>query len=414
MSPEWPRVGYVINRYPCYSETFIVNEIVAQESAGMEIELFSLRPPADGRFQDCLGRVRAPAVYVPGGGAKGADFWASIEQLAAVVPGIWESLAYARGEDVKHVHQALMLALLAIRRKVGHLHAHFASGATTVARLAARFAGIPFSFTAHAKDIFHESVSHADMNRKLRDAQAVVTVSDYNVAHLQAAHGAAAASVVRVYNGLNLEEFAYRDPQPAEPNILAVGRLVEKKGFADLIAACALLVAEGRSFTCRIVGDGDQAADLRDRIARLGLEGVVELLGGRPQREVFSLMRDAAVFACPCVVGRDGNRDGLPTVLLEAMALGLPCVSTPVTGIPELVAHEVTGLLTPEGDPPALARALARLLDDAALRTALARQARRRIEEDFDIHVNAARIRELLFNRSQYVNRAQGLHAIGA
>jgi len=225
----------------------------------------------------------------------------------------------------------------------------------------------------------------------------VVTVSDYNLAYLQENYGPAARRARRIYNGLDFERFPYRPPHERPPQIVGVGRLVEKKGFADLIEACAILAAEGREFSCRIIGTGEQETAMRAQIARLGLEDRVELLGPRPQGELVRHVRDAAVFAAPCVVGADGNRDGLPTVLLEAMALGTPCVSTAVTGIPEVVRDGETGLMVPQRDPAALATAIGRLLAERDLRVRLAERARRLVEANFDVRRNAALLREVFY-----------------
>ncbi|MEW6637188.1 MAG: glycosyltransferase family 4 protein, partial [Actinomycetota bacterium] len=246
-----------------------------------------------------------------------------------------------------------------------------------------------------AKDIFHESVNDGDLKRKLADAAAAITVSDYNARHLRETFGPAAGRLRRVYNGLDLERFTYRSPRERPPLVAAVGRLVEKKGFTHLVEACGLLAEAGCRLRCRIIGAGPLEGGLRSQIADLGLEDRVELLGPRPQRETIRHVREAAAFAAPCVVGSDGNRDGLPTVLLEAMALGTPCVSTDVTGIPEVVRHEETGLMVPQHDPEALATALERLLDDARLRVSLAQRARALIEAEFDVRRNAARLREI-------------------
>ena len=167
--------------------------------------------------------------------------------------GVLDQLVAADAADAA---QALELAALVEDRGLTHLHAHFGSVATTVARLASLLTGVPFTFTAHAKDIFLDSVDVSDQRRKLLDATACVTVSDYNVAHLQAIHGAAAARVVRIYNGLDLDRFTYSSPDGRAAAIVAVGRLVEKKGFTDLVTACSILAAEGRAFRCDIVGAG--------------------------------------------------------------------------------------------------------------------------------------------------------------
>jgi colanic acid/amylovoran biosynthesis glycosyltransferase len=387
------KVGYVLKRYPRYSETFIVNELLAHEAAGMELEIFSLLHPEDGHFQDAISRVRAPVTYLSAKGLKAQDFWSALEEAAEIVPHLWSSLQAARGEDVRYAYQAVVLAREVRLRGISHLHAHFATASTTVARLAARFAKVPYTFTTHAKDIFHESVQRDDLRRKLTDAAAVITVSDYNLEYLRGTYGSAAEGVQRIYNGLDLERFAYEAPRKRLPRIVAVGRLVEKKGFADLIEACAILTAQSSNFDCRIIGTGEQETELRAKIERLGLEDRIELLGPRPQSEMIRHVRDAAVLAAPCVVSVDGNRDGLPTVLLEAMALGTPCVSTDVTGIPEVILDGETGLMVPQYDPSALATAIGRLLEEPILRVRLSELARRLIEEEFDIRRNAARLR---------------------
>lgn len=389
------KIGYVVKRYPRYSETFIVNEILAHEAAGLELEIFSLLPPEDGHFQDAISRVRASVVYLPAKGLKVGDFWSTLDGAGEVLPDLWGSLEEARGGDVRYVYQAVVLAREVRLRGITHLHAHFATAATTVARLAARFAGVPYTLTAHAKDIFHESVRPEDLRRKLGDAAAVITVSDYNLEYLRERYGRAAEKVRRIYNGLDLERFPYEEPRGRAPEIVAVGRLVEKKGFADLISACSLLRERGVDFRCRILGLGELETELRSSVERLGLGDRVELPGPRPQSALIEAVKGAAVFAAPCVVGRDGNRDGLPTVLLEAMALGTPCVSTDVTGIPEVLRDGETGLMVPQHDPAALAAALERLLGDPALRVGLARRARWLVEAEFDVHRNATLLRGL-------------------
>ena len=396
MSPsDRPRTGYVLKMYPRFSETFIVNEVLALEAAGSDLEIFSLRPPADGRFHESLAEVRAPVTYLRHSGLRAGDVWEALRRGAADLPGLPGCLDDLLAEPVVDAVQAVELARAVRARGLTHLHAHFGSVATSVARLASRLTGVPFTFTAHAKDIFHEDVDPADLARKLSDAAAVVTVSDFNVGHLEQRYGVAAARVHRVYNGLDLARFGYADPGDRPPVVAAVGRLVEKKGFADLLDAVALLRAQGRELAVDLVGAGPLEADLRAQVARLALEGVVRMPGPLPQGRVKAVVQQAAVFAAPCVVGADGNRDGLPTVLLEAMALGTPCVGTPVTGIPEVVHDGRTGLLVPERDPAALAAALGRLLDDAALRSRLAAAARALVEAEFDVHRQAQRLQAL-------------------
>ena len=394
-SPAAPRrVGYVVKRYPRYSETFIVAEIAAHEAAGLEVEIFSLRPPNDTHFQEAIARVRAPVHYLHTEGVKAAShLWAALQDAAAVLPGFWSELEAAGGEDALAVHHAAVLACAVRRTAIEHLHAHFAVATATVARLASRFAKVPYTFTAHAKDIFHASVRPEALRRNLSEAATAITVSDYNRDYLVQTYGAAAARTHRVYNGIDLQQFPYASPERRPPRIAAVGRLVEKKGFADLVAACALLRDRGLAYRCDIVGTGPLELALRALMQRCGLEDRVQLVGLRPRSEVVAHIRDAAVLAAPCVIGSDGDRDGLPTVLLEAMALGTPCVSTDVTGIPELLQGDESGLVVPQHDPAALAAALERLLTDPALRVRLATCARRRVEAEFDIRRTAGQLR---------------------
>ena len=390
---EGVRVAYVLKVYPRYSETFIVSEILAHEAAGLDVEIFALRPPTDTHFQDIISRVRSKVTYIPSHTPDTPVFWDTLVTAAAELPGFWASLSQWDSEPVKNVFQAVVLARLLKAKGITHVHAHFATLPTTIARMAGRFAGIPYTFTAHAKDIFHESVDANDLACKLRDARSAITVSDYNVRFLRDGHGTAAMKIRRIYNGLDLDRFAYSPPGNSAGDIVAVGRLVEKKGFHDLIAACALMRERGTLLRCSIIGAGPLETALKDHISNLGLDDTVELLGPLPQNEVVERIRDARVFAAPSVDASDGNREGLPTVLIEAMALGTPCVANDVTGVSELVRHEDTGLLTSQHDIPALATAIGRLMVDQSLRVRLARNGRALVEERFDIRRNAAQLR---------------------
>jgi glycosyltransferase involved in cell wall biosynthesis len=263
-----------------------------------------------------------------------------------------------------------------------------------VARLAAHFSGISYSFTAHAKDIFHDEVDTEDLRKKIRDASSVITVSDYNVEYLKEKYGPVSDKVTRIYNGLDLGRFPFKNPFERKPLIIAVGRLVEKKGFADLIDACDILTRSIGDFNCRIIGIGPLEGELREKIKSLGLGNIMEMTGPRPQNEIIRLMQEASVLVAPCVIGTDGNRDGLPTVILEAMALGTPVVSTDVTGIPEVVKNEESGLLVPQHDPKTLALVIERLIKDADLRRKLSINARKLMERDFDVHTNSVLLRK--------------------
>ncbi len=401
------KIGYVVKRYPRFSETFIVNEILAHERAGVPIEIFAVRRVNEPYFQSILGQVRSPVTYISDSAPKAEGLWSALKAGARALPNFWQSLEESHADDVADVIQAIHLAVAVRDLGITHLHAHFATVATVIARLAARFAGIEYSFTAHAKDIFHEDVDAEALRRKLTDARAVVTVSDFNFAWLNERYGPAARAVSRIYNGLDLREFPYTAPTERARKIVAIGRLVEKKGFDVLIDACALLMARGVAFDCTIIGEGPLGDPLRAQIARLGLDEHVAMVGALPRPNVVAALNASAINVMPCIIAEDGDRDGLPTVLIEAMALGTPCVGTDVTGIPEIVRNEETGLCVAQRDPVALAGALHRLLDDEALRLRLAAAGRALVEAAFDVDRNAQVLRTL------FAAPAESLRAVG-
>ena len=393
-----PRIGYLMKMYPRFSETFILTELLALEAQGWELEIFSLRTPNDGRFHPDLARVKAPVHYLQPGTVTAVHLMQALGDYLADFGRIdQDQLGRLVQLPPREATQALDLARAVRRDGITHLHAHFGSVAATVARQAAALSGIGYTFTAHAKDIFHDEVDTDELASKIADAEAVITVSDYNLRYLAERCPAAVASTHRIYNGIDLHHFDYQGQagRCTPPTIAAVGRLVEKKGFDDLITAARLLVDRGLDFRLAIAGVGPLHDQLSAQITELGLDESVTLIGALPQDQVREFVASATVFAAPCRIGIDGNRDGLPTVLLEAMALGTPCVSTPVTGIPEAIEHRRTGLLVGEGDASALADALAELLGDAGLRSELGRSARQRVEQEFDAVRQAAKVGDL-------------------
>jgi len=395
-----PKIAYILKMFPRFSETFILSEILELERQGFDLRIFSLKKPDDGRFHADLARVRAPVTYVPEHLRVDAGvFLARHREVAGwdrrrYARLLWRTISRRRPTALRRLSQAAFIAPILRREGIAHVHAHFATSATSVALHLHRLAGVSYSFTAHAKDIYHESVDLGSVARKLRSARFAVTVSDYNRAFLEGIGGP--ARLARIYNGLDLDQFKPNGVRPDRPPlVLAVGRLVEKKGFDDLVRACAVLRDEGVDFRCRIVGKGEQEHPLKGLVRDFGLDPWVEMPGPLPREALVKLYPRASVFAAPCVVGADGNRDGLPTVLIEAMALGVPVVATPVTGIPELVAHDRTGLLVGERDPVALAAAIRRVLGDPALAGRLAGAARAGVERAFDLRANVAELRAL-------------------
>jgi len=262
--------------------------------------------------------------------------------------------------------------------------------------LAHMLSGVPFSFTAHAKDIYHVSTDPLLLSDALEQCAFAVTVTDYNVRCLAALTPLARRKVRRLYNGVRVDEMT---PAPEAdlpvPEIAAVGRLVEKKGFNHLVEACRKLSDAGFTFRCRIIGGGEEYNTLRCLIDCHGLEGDVVLEGAQPQEVVIEAMRRASVVVLPCIVGSDGNRDALPTVLLEAMALARSVVSTGLEGITEIVDHETTGLLVPQREPEALAAAIGRLLSDGSLRRRMGAAGREKAERQFNIRKSVSELADL-------------------
>lgn len=394
------QIAYVLKMYPRFSETFIVNEILELERQGVDVRIYSLRKPDDGRFHASLAKVKAGVIYVPQYPQMEPErVRRAHERVSLAFPDSYRGLraeVEARQDEflLKRFVQAGVIAAHLIEHPVDALHAHFASSATRVAVYVHRMIGLPYSFTAHAKDIFHDEVNPESLRAKMRDARFVVTVSDFNRAYLQDLLDGSPGDVRRLYNGIDLRTFAPDPVVRREPGlILGVGRLVEKKGFEDLIRACAWLREGQVDFRCEIIGTGERRDALQALIAELGLTGHVALVGPRSQDQVLAAYRRATVFALPCIVGRDGNRDGLPTVLLEAMAAGLPVVSTRLVGVPEIVDDGVDGLLVEPGDSAALAASLARLLLDDELRDRLAHAGRSKAMQRFDIRRNGEQLK---------------------
>jgi glycosyltransferase involved in cell wall biosynthesis len=404
------RVGYVLKRFPRFSETFILNEMLELERQGVEVEVFSLlRPPEESKHA-LLSQLKARVVYLPSGSAVDAltvkqgfaDGAVERIPLANAADGrtFDDSMPRKGGRDASAlVMKSGALALIAKARGHRHLHAHFGSDAATVAMLASRLSGIRYSFTAHAKDIYHTYIDEESDRRmrraKIAEAAFVATVSDFNRKHLIGIAGTLAAPKIRrLYNGIDLNRFVY-SPRGRDPaTILSTGRLVEKKGFADLIAACARLRDWQAEFKCIIVGDGPLRGSLARQISESQLDQHVLLVGPKPQEDLIKLMRQATVFVLPCIVTESGDRDGLPTVLLEALASGLPAISTEVSGVPEIIEHGKTGLIAHQSAPEETAAAIAALLNSPSFRQRVAEAGRKKAEADFDLAKNVGVLRQ--------------------
>lgn len=432
--PDTPTLGYVLKGYPRISELFIASEVYRLEQLGITLGLYVLKPPDEAGQHPVVGRIKAAVSYAPATESLGRSrllpwlrrnarpFLGPMARLARHHPVRLARAARAAGTQslrarrgwrprsiyVKEFLQACWLADAVTRAGgVRQLHAHFAHGTTTVAWLASMMLEVPFSFTGHAKDIYRESLNPAGLLvRKMRAARSVVTCTSANVKHLRAI--APGAPVHLAYHGLNadfsrlLAEAPPGSPgSPPSPGsrlrVVSVGRLVRKKGFDVLVEAIALLRAEGLDLELVIAGEeGDQSSAVRRLVTQRGLEDTVSFRGPLDQSELLGEYRRATLFALACRVDEDGDRDGIPNVLVEAMASGLAVVSTRISGIPELITDAETGLLVGPEDPLALAAAISRLATDPDLRHRLAAAGAKRVREDFDGSVLAERMARLL------------------
>jgi len=423
-------IGYVLKSYPRMSETFIANEIYLLEKLGLKLRLFSILERRDPQRHAVVDAIRAPVDYLPQvSPLNEAPFLVWLRRNAPRFFGSHWRLLKAR--PIKYARTMLAALRLAFKHRrtllrpetsfvkeflqagaiaqsvlatatIRHLHAHFCHSATTVAMLVSRLCDLPFSFTAHAKDIYVEALNPGDLlQTKLRRAKFAVTCVRANQERL-ASLGMKKTPIFNIYHGLDTWRFAPRAgeaEEPATPMLLSVGRLVEKKGFPVLIEACRMLKDRGYRFRCQIIGaPGPCASQVASLIRELELEDIVELQPAVTQEELGNVYRQATLFVLPCQIADNNDRDGIPNVLVEAMASGLPVVSTNVSGIPELIESGVNGLLAPQKDARALADAIARLLDAPALRRELGRAAREKVCRLFDAESNILALHRLFLD----------------
>jgi glycosyltransferase involved in cell wall biosynthesis len=395
-------IAYLARNLPAVAETFVVREITALRCLGLEIKAFSLHQPDAGVHHpeapdldsevEILVQPRNPlfwlahllfALRFP------RRYFHCLYAYVLIADGTWQS----RRRSLSYFMVAPFAAWRLGRSGIKHLHAHFANAATSVALMAATLAGISFSFTAHAFDIFIDKLL---LPAKLSAAAFVACISQYNVRYLREHYPEAAkAHLVVVRTGLDTTRFRpYPHPLGEPPCIIAVGRLVETKGFHNLVSACGLLRDQDLTCRCLIIGAGSEAARLENMIKDLEVSDRVILKGKLPSDVCLSYYQQADVLAMPSCV-RNQDADGIPTVLIEAMAMEIPVVATRVSGIPELVLDGETGLLVAPDDATALAEALARLIRDQDLAHRLARAGRGLVVAQFNGENSARQLQGL-------------------
>jgi glycosyltransferase involved in cell wall biosynthesis len=408
------RVAYILRSYPRLSQTFILNEILALERLGLTIDVYGMtRPNEDSLVQDRLTEVKASPTYLDAGRARASALAEHVLVAASSPRRYLRALAYVtrrRDLDKGYVtrsrfacfdHAVHLARILRPNRSragdsIQRVHSHFAHDPTLIALLLKRLTGMPYSFSAHARDLYQ--TRPRAVTERLHEASAVVTCCRTNLEYLSRLAPEAGRKLHLIHHGIDLETFHPPADAPARavPLVVAVGRLVEKKGFDDLLEACRIVKDRGHVFRLVVYGDGPLRDDLVAAALRLGLDNQVSFAGARTQGEILDALQEADVFALtPCVTD-DGDRDGIPNALVEAMACGLPVVSTAVGGVTEVVIHDRTGLLADPHDVPAIAGHLVSLLLDRSRRRRLGRNAREAIVESFDAAENVRRLAAVL------------------
>ena len=385
--------AYLFERFPSFGQTFCYREVVELARQGVNSPIFAIRNPKGEPPQDWDHHIVERVHYLPGeehllrevrqASKKGK----LTEEIIAALDG------WGRRTDFLRLYQAVYVGLRLQEMGISHVHAHFAGMAARTAFWISRFFPITFSFTAHANDIFAPRDFEISLDKLVDVARVIITETDYAEKFLRGRFPDRGDRIHRIYNGLDLAPFVRADFSSTPRLIVSVGRLIAKKGFADLIRACRLLMARGKSFRCEIIGEGPLEEELREQIAQLDLLGCVELPGAKPQQEIREHLAAASAFVLPSVIDPDGGMDNLPTVIMEAMAAGLPVISTAIGGIPEMVIQNETGFLVPPGDVAALDAAIEHLFDEIGLARRLGEHGFQRAKELFSIEKN---VRSLL------------------
>lgn len=395
-------LAVIVKGYPRLSETFIAQEILALERLGLRLLIVSLRHPTEGRVHDLHQEIRAPVLYLPEylhqepGRVLRALMRLRHNPCLAATLRTW-LLDFRRDPTrnrLRRLGQALVLAA-ELPAGIGWLHVHYLHTPASVARYAASLCDLPFSISAHAKDVW--TIPAWEKREKLAACRWLVTCSRLNVEHLRAL--APDADIELVYHGLDLGRFPSprrglgpdgRDP--ARPvRIVCVARAVEKKGLDVLLAALARLPA-GLHWRFEHLGGGPLTGPLKEEARRLGLADRIAWHGAATRAEVIAALRRADLFCLASRIAGDGDRDGLPNVIMEAMAEELPVVATEVAAIPEIVQDGITGRLVPPEAPDRLAAAIAALAATPEQRLAMGRAGRKRLVEHFALETGIARL----------------------
>lgn len=396
-------MAYVLLRFPFLTETFVADEIWEMQQQGVPVRLYSLLRPPEEPVHPTSQHLAKDTQYAPEFFSSRL-WWAQIyffvrspikyitllvQLIRQPYPRSFGALFLKRGFIFL---KAVSLALALKDASVKVIHSHFAWLSGAAAMVISSLLDIPFTVTLHAYDIY---ASNDLLCLIVRSASHIIAISEYNKQMvLDACPGIEGDAISVIHCGINLDLFTPRARIHREGplSILSIGSLIEKKGHEYLIRACRQLKARGIDFRCTIIGKGPSEGSLRQLVRDCNLEGYVVLAGSRPRDDVLDAYHRSDLFVLASVVGRSGDRDGIPVVLMEALAMQTPVISTEVSGIPELVRHNNTGWLVLERDPTAIAEAIAELAYDDRLRARLAHNGRALVEREFDIKGNVSRL----------------------
>jgi glycosyltransferase involved in cell wall biosynthesis len=401
------KIGIIIGTYPDFSTTFIDREVRMMRHRGLNVVLLSIRQPPllralsqEQRLYQQDVTYLIPVRWIPfivGQVSFLITHFRTYFQILFYLASRPHPTARDWMMTILHFAEGVYAAHRLRKHAPTHIHAHFVDRAATVAMVASRFLNVPYSLAIHAgEDIYVHPVL---LQEKLTNAEFLVSCTRYNLNFLaQSCFSFPGHKAFCVYHGLDIQEYKPGTRKQEPPLVLSVGRLVEKKGLEYLVKACRILWDKGESFVCHIIGAGIEDRKLESLIRQFSLQDSVKLLGAVPHEEVIKEYERATIFALPCVQGTDGSLDGIPNVLLEAMAMKLPVVSTAISAIPELIQDGVDGLLVASKDETALAKAIVRLLHNQALRVNLGERAREKVSVRFNIHRNTEALFSLFLN----------------
>ena len=393
--------AYLFERFPSFGQTFCYREVAELARQGVTPPIFSIRKPKDEPPQDWDKRIVEGVDYLPEE-EELLDEVRRASQKERLTGEVIAALSeWGRRPDFLRLYQAVHVGVRLRQMRIDHVHAHFAGMAARTAFWIQKFFGISFSFTGHANDIFAPRNFEIGLRSLVDAARVIVTETDFAEKFLRERFPEHADRIHRIYNGLTIAGFRRANFSSASPLIVAVGRLIDKKRFADLIRACGLLMERGRSFRCEIIGEGPLEKELHQQIHDLDLQNYVKLLGPKPQHEIAEHLAMGTVFVLPSLIDASGGMDNLPTVIMEAMATGLPVISTPIGGIPEMVVQNETGVLVPAGDSSALASAIERVIADLSLARRLGENGYKRANELFSIEKNVRELLATIINRER-------------